>query len=230
MRTPFSVEMRRYEIIGGCVYLACYLFLMSGAVYLVLDLLGLPVDTVTLNKVYFVACFILTALIFRRFLAYSLPVAADHPLRLLKGILLGFCIYEGCQVALGILCGLIAPDLWTPNDDNIRSIAAGSYRVMWVGAVLLAPMTEETLIRGLIFGNLRRKNRALAYIVTALVFGLMHIVVYIPRMDVLTLALNLALYAFPSVALCACYEYAGTIWAPISLHMILNALSMGMIG
>lgn len=230
MNRPFSVGMRRDEIIGGCIYLAFYLFLMSSAVYLVLDLLGLPVDTVTLNKVYFIGGFVLTALIFRRFLAYSLPIAADQPLRFLKGILLGFCIYEGCQVALGIISGMIAPNLWTPNDDNIRSIAAESYRVMWVGAVLLAPMTEETLIRGLIFGNLRRKSRLLAYIVTALVFALMHIVVYIPRMDVLTLALNLALYAFPSVALCAAYEYAGTIWAPIALHMILNALSMGAIG
>ena len=230
MNRPFSVEMRRYEIIGGCVYLAFYLFVMSSAVHLVLNLLGLPVDTVTLNKIYFFANFIITAVLFRRFLAYSLPMAADQPLRFLKGILLGFCIYEGCQVALGILCGLIAPNLWTPNDDNIRSIAAESYRVMWVGAVLLAPLTEETLIRGLVFGNLRRKNRVLAYIITALVFGLMHIVVYIPRMDVVTLVLNLALYAFPSAALCAAYEYAGTIWAPIALHMILNALSMGAIG
>lgn len=230
MGRPLAVGMRRYEIIGGCIYLAFYLFIMSSAVYLILDLLGLRVDSVMLNKVYFLANFIITAIIFRRFLAYSLPVAADRPLRFLGGILLGFCIYEGCAVAMGILCDLVAPDLWTPNDDNIRSIAAGNYRVMWVGAVLLAPLTEETLIRGLIFGNIRRKSRVLAYIVTALVFAFMHVVGYMLDMSLLDLALNLALYVFPSAALCAAYEYAGTIWAPIALHMILNALSMGMIG
>lgn len=230
MGRPLAVGMRRYEIVGGCIYLAFYLFVMSSAVYLVLDLLGLRVDAVTLNKVYFLANFILTAIIFRRFLAYSLPIAADRPLRFLSGILLGFCIYEGCAVATGILCDLVAPNLWTPNDDNIRAIAASDYRVMWVGAVLLAPLTEETLIRGLIFGNICRKSRILAYVVTALVFAAMHMAVYVPRMDVLTFLLNLLLYVFPSAALCAAYEYAGTIWAPVALHMILNALSMGMIG
>ena len=226
MGNPFSIEMRRYEIIGGLVWLAFYLFLMSNALHWILGLLGVAVDTVTLNKVYFLVNFIVTALIFRRFLAYSLPLAADRPLRFLGGILLGFCIYEGCQVALSILYAALAPNLWTPNDENIRAIASGSYRVMWVGAVLLAPMTEETLIRGLIFGNLRRKNRVLAYAVATLVFAAMHVMNYVLQMDVVTLLLNLALYAFPSVALCAAYEYAGTIWAPIALHMILNALAM----
>ena len=230
MGRPFAITMRRYEVIGGLIWLAFYLLLMSDAVYWALRLLGLGVDTVTLNKVYFLANFIITVLIFRRFLAYSLPLAADRPLRFLGGILLGFCIYEGVQTAVSIVYELAAPDLWTPNDENIRTIAQGSYYVMWVGAVLLGPLTEETLIRGLVFGNLRRKSRVLAYVVTALVFSLMHVLSYILQMDAVTLLLNLVLYAFPSVALCAAYEYAGTIWAPIALHMILNALSMYALG
>lgn len=227
MGQPFAVSMRRYEVIGGLVWLVFYLFLMSGAVYYVLGLLGLSLDEVTLNKVYFLGNFLITAILFRRFLAYSLPLAADRPLRFLGGILLGFCIYEGCQVAVSLLYEALAPDLWIPNDENIRSIAAGGYRVMWVGAVLLAPVYEETLLRGLVFGNLRKKSRVAAYLVTALVFALMHVMNYILRMDPLTLLLNLVLYALPSAALCAAYEYAGTVWAPIVLHMILNALSMG---
>ena len=226
MKEPFSITMRRYEINAGILWLLFYLLLMGDVVGLLLRFLGVSVSTATLNAVFFVVNFIVTVIIFRRFLAYSLPLAADKPLKFLSGILLGFCIYEGFQVALGILYGVLFPNLWTPNDENIRSIAAESYHIMWAGAVLLGPLTEETLLRGLIFGNLRRKNRVAAYIVTALVFALMHILGYVLEMDVVTFLLNFALYALPSVALCAAYEYAGTVWAPIALHMILNALSM----
>ncbi len=230
MRAPFAVNMRRYEVVGGLIWLAVYLFLMSDMLYLLLGYLGLSVDAVTLNGIYFIADFLVTAVLFRRFLAYSLPLAADRPGRFLGGILLGFCIYEGCQVALSLAYTALVPSLWTPNDDNIRALAADNYRVMWVGAVLLAPMTEETLLRGLVFGGLRKKSRILAYVVTALAFGLMHVIGYLPEMTVLTFALNLLLYAMPSVALCAAYEYAGTVWTPIVLHMLLNALSMSAIG
>lgn len=229
MKQSLAVQMRRYEVIGGLVWLVVYLFLMSDALTLVLGLMGIHVDPVTLNKVYFVACFVITAVLFRRFLSYSLPVVADRPLRVLCGILLGYGIYAACQGTLGMLYGYFVPELQTPNDDNIRALAGSSYSMMVAAAVLLAPMTEETLIRGLIFGNLRNKNRILAYVVTALVFSGMHIMNYVLQMNVGSILLNLLLYALPSVALCVCYEYAGSIWAPIGLHMLINALSMAAI-
>ena len=226
MREPFLVTMRRYEVTAGIVWLLFYLLLMGDVVGICLRLLGISVNAATLNAVFFVVNFLVTVIIFRRFLAYSLPLAADKPLRFLSGILLGFCIYQGCQVALGILYGAFFPNLWTPNDENIRSIAAQNYQIMWAGAVLLGPLVEETLLRGLVFGNLRNKNRIAAYVVASLVFALMHILGYVMQMNVVTFLLNFILYAVPSIALCAAYEYAGTVWAAIVLHMILNALSM----
>lgn len=226
MKKTFSITMRRYEILSGIVWLLLYVTLMSDALHLVLNLLGIVVDAVTLNKIYFVVCFLITVVLFRRFLAYSLPPAVESPLRFLMGILLGFCIYEGCQVAISILYDLFLPNLWIPNDDSVKTLAAADYRVMWVGAVLLTPVTEETLVRGLVFGNLRRKNRLLAYVAAALVFGLIHVIGYVSQMDILTLLLNLLLYAVPSAAMCAAYEYGGTIWTPIALHMIINLLAM----
>ena len=126
--------------------------------------------------------------------------------------------------------GYFVPDLQTPNDDSVRAIAQSSYSTMAVAAILLAPITEETLLRGLVFGGLRQKNRIVAYVLTALLFSGMHVMNYVLQMDLVSILLNLLLYMLPSVALCACYEYAGTIWAPIFLHMIINALSMWAIG
>jgi hypothetical protein len=230
MKNPLPVQLRRGEVVGGIIWLLVYLVAIDSLVYLALVLLGLPTDLVTMNQVYFVTNFLITALVFHHFLADSLGVIPHNLGRFFKGLLFGFCLYEVFQVGLGILCDLVLPDLATPNDDTIEAIAQDSYWVMWVGAVLLAPMTEEALLRGLVFGGLRKKSRLAAYLVTALLFGLMHTLGYIMDMDALTFVLNLLLYAMPSVALCACYEYSGTIWCPIALHMILNAISMSVLG
>lgn len=229
MKQPF-VAMRRSEIIGGIIWFILYATVFSLILEVGMELLGVEYDEVTLNAVFFVANFLITALVFWRFLADSLLLSGRGAGKLLKGALLGFCLYEVLQILSVIVIELIAPELITPNDDTIAAIAASNYRVMWVGAVLLAPLTEETLVRGLVFGNIRRWNRPAAYIVTALLFAFMHIAPYVPEMDGMSIVLNGLLYALPSVALCACYEYSGTIWAPILLHMALNAISMTAIG
>lgn len=226
MNQSFSVTMRRYEIIGGIIFFVVYQFLMGHILSFLMGLLGFPTDEISLNAAYYIVNFIITALLFRRFLAYSLPIAADHFLKFLKALVMGFVLYEGFQVLTVMIATFIFPSFVTPNDDVIRGMAGQNYRVMWVGAVLLAPIVEETLVRGLIFSNIRRKNRLLSYILTALVFAALHILSYILDMDVLSILLNLLVYGLPSIALCACYEMSGTIWAPIALHMIINAIAM----
>jgi hypothetical protein len=226
MKQPFPVTMRRYEIIGGIIWFIIYAFVLGIVLELALALLGISYDEATLNAAYFFTNFIITALLFRRFLAYSLPVAADNLLKVLKAILLGFAVYWLLEVGLSLLSTLLVQEVTIPNDDTVQAIAGINYRVMWVGAVLLAPMTEETLVRGLVFGNIRRKNRVLAYVVTALLFASMHTLGYVTEMSALSIVYNMLIYGLPSVALCICYEYSGTIWAPIALHMIINAIGM----
>lgn len=225
MKQPF-VEMRRGEKIGGVIWLVIYMLLMSLIVTFVMTMLGYGKDLVRINQVFFVVNFLITCLLFRHFLTDSLAVVMERPLRLLKGILLGFCLYEAGQIALSLLYEVIAPDLWTANDEGVAQIAGMNYGAMWAGAVLLAPLVEETLMRGLVFGNLRKKSRVLAYAVSTLAFGIIHVLGYAWDMDVWTLVLNWGLYMVPSIVLAVTYEYTGTIWGPTALHMILNALSM----
>lgn len=228
MRTPF-VEMRRGEKIGGVIWLLLYMFAMSILVALVMTLLGRGEDLVQINQVFFVVNFLITCILFRHFLTDSLSVVWQRPGRFFKGILLGFCLYEIGQIALSMLYEVIAPELWTANDEGVEAIAGMNYWAMWAGAVLLGPVVEETLMRGLVFGNLRKKSRVLAYAVSALAFGLIHILQYVGAdgMDLWTFILNWGLYLVPSVVLAVTYEYTGTIWGPTALHMILNAVSMG---
>ena len=226
MKRPFQVKMRRSEIIGGIIWLAIYGFFMGDILGLGLELLGISYTAAQLNALFFLCNFVITALVFWRFLTKNLSLVPGNLLRTLKAMLLGFCIYWLLQVGLDVIGQLLSGNVDIPNDDTISSIAGENYRIMWAGAVLLAPMVEETLVRGLIFGTVRRLNRAAAYAAAAVVFAAMHVLSYLGQMDALTLGYNILVYGLPSIALCTCYEYAGNIWAPIGLHMIINALGM----
>lgn len=226
MKRPFQVKMRRSEIIGGIIWLVIYGFFMGDILGLGLELLGISYTAAQLNALFFLCNFVITALVFWRFLTRNLSLVPGNLLRILKAMLLGFCIYWLLQVGLDVIGQFLSGNMDIPNDDTISSIAGENYRIMWAGAVLLAPMVEETLVRGLIFGTVRRLNRAAAYAAAAVVFAAMHVLSYLGQMDTLTLGYNILVYGLPSIALCACYEYAGNIWAPIGLHMIINALGM----
>lgn len=226
MKRPFQVKMRRSEIIGGIIWLVIYGFFMGDILGLGLELLGISYTAAQLNALFFLCNFVITALVFWRFLTRNLSLVPGNLLRILKAMLLGFCIYWLLQVGLDVIGQFLSGNMDIPNDDTISSIAGENYRIMWAGAVLLAPMVEETLVRGLIFGTVRRLNRAAAYAAAAVVFAAMHVLSYLGQMDALTLGYNILVYGLPSIALCACYEYAGNIWAPIGLHMIINALGM----
>ena len=223
MNRPFQVEMRRSECIVGVIWLVIYGFFMGDILEIGLALLGISYTTAQLNALFFLCNFVITALVFWRFLTRNLTLVAGNLLRCLKAMLMGFCIYWLLQVGIDLVGQLLSGSVEVPNDDTIASIAGENYRMMWAGAVLLAPMVEETLVRGLVFGTVRRWNRAAAYAAGAAVFAAMHILGYLGQMDALTLSYNILVYGLPSIALCACYEYAGNIWAPIGLHMIINA-------
>lgn len=230
MKRPFAVELRRGEKLGGVIWLLMYMLGMGFLVTLLMTFLGFGADLVKTNQVFFVANFLITCVLFRHFLADSLGVAVQNPGRLFKGILLGFCLYEIGQVAVGVLYSLVAPDLSAINDEGIAEIAGMNYGVMWAGAVLLAPLVEETLMRGLVFGGLRKKSRALAYVVSVLIFSLLHVLGYVLDMGAVEFLMNLGLYLVPGIVLAVTYEYTGTVWGPIALHMILNGISMTALG
>lgn len=81
--------------------------------------------------------------------------------------------------------------------------------------VVIAPICEEVLFRGYLFGKLKKHIPVwVAIIVTSLSFGLIHG------------AWNLAVDTFAlSVILCLLREITGNLWASILLHMVKNGIA-----
>ena len=83
-------------------------------------------------------------------------------------------------------------------------------------AVLIAPIAEEFLFRGYLYGVLRRfAGRLPAIIVSSLLFAAVHL--HLPSMLGLTIL---------AVLLCLVYERTGSLWANICIHATFNTISI----
>ncbi len=101
-------------------------------------------------------------------------------------------------------------------------IAGSDVRLVLVVLVItvLAPLGEELLFRGYIFGALRNwRGFWPAAIVTGLVFGAVHI-----GSSPIGYALPLAIFGF---GLCLLYQWTGSLYPCIALHACNNAIALG---
>ena len=95
------------------------------------------------------------------------------------------------------------------------------YILAFTTLVIVAPIAEETLFRGYLFGNLKRRVPVwLAILVTSLIFGALHLGITAP------LQWNVALDTFAlSIILCGLRLITGSIWAGILLHILKNGIA-----
>ena len=121
---------------------------------------------------------------------------------------------------------MIDPEFANVNDQSIAQMAEKHYALMVFFTVLLVPITEETLYRGLLFQGLQRKSRVLAYLVSVSVFAWIHVMGYIGSFDALTLVLCFVQYLPAGAILALAYEKTDTIITPILIHIIINQIGI----
>ena len=92
--------------------------------------------------------------------------------------------------------------------------------------VILAPITEELIYRGVIFGSIHSHSRFAAYAVSCIVFSAVHVVGYIGTADLTTLGLCLLQYLPAGFALALAYECSDSIFTPILIHMTVNLIGI----
>ena len=101
--------------------------------------------------------------------------------------------------------------------------------LMTIAVVVLAPLTEETLYRGLIFRNLWQTSRVGAYLVSMFAFAAIHVVGYIGTTDITTLILCFIQYLPAGLCLAWTYTKASNLFAPVLVHAIVNAIAIGLV-
>ena len=147
----------------------------------------------------------------------------------MQAVVLGFALYYAGTWVLQFALTKLAPGFTIYNNETVGSLISNNEYIMMAVTIILAPVIEETLVRGLVFGSIRPTSRVMAYIVSVVLFTLMHNWQYFLLYPAGKVLLSCIPYLPASVALAWTYEKAGTIWAPITLHALINALSFGLL-
>ena len=218
--------LSRAATIAGWCYLPFYLFLLSYLIQFTAALLGLHPDTLTVNLIYFAVNLAAVLLIFRDFLRQRFFGPGFW--NFVQALILGFVLYYAAMAVLGALYSWLFPGLVNPNNASVDSLASESFGFTVVFTVIIAPLVEETLMRGLVFGSVQRRSRVWAYICSILLFSFLHVWQYLGAVPAGTIVLAALEYLPAGIALGWTYEKAGNLWASILLHMAVNAVSLGL--
>ena len=216
--------MKKSERILGCIYIPVHAAVLPILMEIIIVVFGIGITMPYRTLVYFTISFIIILFIMFRFLRSSFSDLIDEFWRAVQAVILGYVLYRVLiWVAVLLMQQIMTSE--NPNTEMIASDLSGNYRVMLIIAAVLAPIIEETLFRGALFGTIRQKSRIAAYVVSVLLFSLCHLwdyLVFDPSWGMLVLIVQ---YIPPSIALAWCYERGGTIWAPILLHSAINIVA-----
>ena len=217
--------LSRAATIAGWCYLPFYLFLLSYLIQYAAALLGLHPSALTVNLIYFAVNLAVVLIIFRDFLRQRFFGPGFW--NFVQSIIL--VLYYAVTWAVRFALDKLVPGYTIYNNETVGDLVlANRYAMMFV-TIILAPIIEETLIRGLVFGSLHRTSRALAYVVSCFLFVFMHNWQYFALYPVGSVLLSCLPYIPAAIALGWVYEKSSTIWAPITLHALINAMSFGIL-
>lgn len=130
----------------------------------------------------------------------------------------GFGLYLFLSAIVLYIVGLIFPAF---DGNQLQETGFGNlsqryeYALAFITLVVIAPIAEEILFRGYLYGKLRKTAPAwLAIVITSLLFGAVH-GQWNVAIDVFVLGVMLSVLR----------EVTGSIWAGILLHMIKNGVA-----
>lgn len=132
--------------------------------------------------------------------------------------LTGFLIYAA--IATALIEGaklLLAPSLMSqPQDIGFTSAYGGERVLALMVLVVVAPIVEEVIFRGILYGKLSQSTlpKWASICITSLLFALAHGQVNV-GIDVFAL----------SVMACLLRDATGSIWAGVILHMVKNGIT-----
>lgn len=223
-RKKFRPQMTESERKRGWAFFALYLLVfpyLNGWVQRLWMTEG-EVPIAETNLVYYTLLFTLALLVFWTFLRHAFDLLIDWLPENLFAFFTGFVGWA----ALLFLVRLLPLPVESPQALQWQQEYLLSGRVTTMLVVVLIPLIEEILFRGLVFGSLRQNSRPLAYAASALVFALASVWRYALDLGDPRYLLT-ALEVLPAgLALAWCYDNGGSIWGAIALRMAINAVTL----
>ena len=225
-----AAYMTAGEQIAGVVFFVIYLLVLPFATAplfrLAEKLLGAAIPAAMQNIIYYYVLFAVTVVIFHGFLARTSRQFADNLNGACKTLVIGLIGLYGLNELVYRLTNLVMANPTNLNDTTISAQIDDAPHMTLLIVIFLAPFVEEVLFRGLVFGNLKHKSRAVAYLTSCALFALLHVWQFAVVNQDITYFLLMVQYLVPGLVLAWAYEHSGTLWTAIGLHAAANALSV----
>ena len=219
----FTSRMSKWELIAALLYLPLHVWLLPR----LLTMIPATAELSDLNVnmlVYGIGTGYML-LVLGGFFRREFDPLCDYPVYCVFQIVLSYGMMLAFNMLLGLAMTLILPaDQANPNNAAVMELAGEEFCKTAAIAVFLAPLVEEPIFRGSIFGLIRRTNRNAAYAVSMLLFALYHVWGYALQDPFYWV--YLLQYLPVSWLLCRCYERCNSIWGSIFLHMMINGISI----
>ena len=113
-----------------------------------------PLSKAEVNFTYFLLNFFTCLWVYHTFLGANFKPVKQHPILFSQAVILGLVAYWVSFTAVTWALKQLDPGYVNQNDASIAAMKKGGYYLMLLGTVVLAPLTEECVFRGLIFRNL----------------------------------------------------------------------------
>ncbi|MBR4232546.1 MAG: CPBP family intramembrane metalloprotease [Oscillospiraceae bacterium] len=225
----FRSPITRAEKIFGIIYILVHSVALP-QLLMIVDIAarrhGLSVTDNDLNVIYYAVSFIVVLLFMFKFLRTSFSDIFDNFGRFLITAAISILVYYAVSALTNSILMGIMQDVINPSVENEIELTKADFNKTLVIAVLFAPVVEESVFRGALFGAIRTKSRIAAYIVTTLLFAVYHLWPYFIAEFAWKDLLYLLQYIPIGVILAWSYERSGTIWTSILVHALINYVAV----
>jgi membrane protease YdiL (CAAX protease family) len=219
-------QLTRQEQVRGLIFFGLY-FLVFPALKMVVEwaldrFFGLYLSEAMSAAVYYYIMGALTLAVFWSFLKN----AWDILVRFVPENLFAFGTGLLGALILGFFVRLLPTPVENPEPVTWAEQFAYSPAATVTIVVVLMPLIDEVLFRGLVFGTLRRHSRPLAWAASVVLFLLYSVWTYAVAGQDARYLLLFVQYLPMALALTWCYDRGGSIWSAAALHAVLDAVAL----
>lgn len=222
-KSPISIKR---SILIGLNYIVGYMYLYPLIIVWISEKILKTYDYIVYMELFvFILVFITTIILAKPIFEESSYNGVDNRRDNFLYAAKSLSIMYFWMFVLNIIINLITQQATSDNQVNILNMSNSYPMVTFIMAVVLAPLVEEVVFRGVIFRKLRDHGYILAIIISSLMFGLAHVYSSLLSGNYLDL-LYIFTYSMLGYFLALNYERSGNIYISIGLHTAINFISM----
>ncbi len=223
---PFANPMSRSQTWLGWCYLPVHIFALPFILSAFAEFSQTPITQGRLNFIYYIISLAFVLVFLVRYLRRNFDTLCDRFALCLVIALSSILIYYALSYLAALILLLCEGGLAdNPNNAQLVAISRKEFPMMSTISIFLAPLVEEVLFRGVVFGSMQKYSRFSAYVISIALFCIYHVWQYIYVSLDWTLLIYAVQYIPAGFVLARLYERTGTIWASIFFHMGVNAFS-----